>query len=70
MALSLDDVRERLHIGRSAAARLLASGELAAIKRHGCGTVCGSPATCKQGTWEVSEDDYRSYLESALSRSR
>ncbi|MGW4469704.1 helix-turn-helix domain-containing protein [Nonomuraea sp. NPDC004354] len=56
MTLTVEEVQERLGIGRSTVLRMLNSGTLTGTKKHACGTPCGSPETCKQGTWALDEE--------------
>lgn len=66
MPLTVDEVCTRLRIGRSATLRMLHTGQLAGTKTHACGTPCGSPNTCKQGTWAISEESLRAVLAPVL----
>jgi transposase len=63
MTLTVEEVQERLGIGRSTVLRMISSGTLTGTKKHTCGTPCGAPETCKQGHWEVDEEPVRERLE-------
>ncbi|MFE3449663.1 helix-turn-helix domain-containing protein [Nonomuraea sp. NPDC059194] len=63
MTLTVEEARERLGIGRSTLLRMLSSGTLTGTKTHACGTPCGTPDTCKQGTWALDEEAVEARLQ-------
>lgn len=61
-SLTIPDVCTRLNISRSTCQRWLHSGQLPGIKKHACGTICSSPNTCQQGSWEIPEAAVKAIL--------
>lgn len=60
--MTVNDVSIMLRMGRSTVLKLLHTGTLTGVKHHACGSVCDAPTTCRQGTWDITEDALQAYL--------